>query len=222
MRARRREPFPDRPVASPRAPLLFVHQDEQWEALASEPRQELMQFLGAIGPASIAELAHRMSAPADGLYHHVRVLLRAGLIRAIGERRAGNKREMVYDLSAQRLRFDLDIASGRNADRLRAIARARLSHAEKNLARALAMRELRLEEPLANAMIDGGSAWLEDEAFSRVVRHLQSAAQIMMSSTRAGRGRLYLLTMALAPLMRRRRADVRPTQRLARMRAAGP
>lgn len=198
--------------------MLFVHTDEQWEALASEPRQELLQFLGAIGPASIAEVAHRMNAAPDGQYHHARVLLRAGIIRAVGERHTGRRREVIYDLTAARLRYDVDIAGGRNLDRLRAMLRSRLAHASKNFDRALSARDIRLEEPLADALIESASSWLDDESFARVMRHLQSAAQIMASSKRSGGGRMFSLTLVLAPLVRSRRGDVRPTKRLERMR----
>lgn len=214
MRALRREPPQPAP---PRAPFLFVHTDEQWEALASEPRHEIMQFLGALGPSSIAQLAHAMNAAPDGLYHHVRRLLNAGLIRSLGERHTGRRREAVYDLAAHRLRFDVDVPSGRNADRLRAILRARLARASSNFDRALAARELRLEEPLADSLIEGTSAWLDDETFQKVLRHLQSAAQIMAAGKRSRRGRLYSLAIVLNPLVRQRQGDVRPTRRLAAM-----
>ncbi|MBL8746207.1 MAG: helix-turn-helix transcriptional regulator [Phycisphaerae bacterium] len=220
MRARRRDPSKPGPS---RAPLLFVHTDDQWEALASEPRHEIMQFLGAIGPASIAELAHAMNAPPDGLYHHVRKLLRAGLIRSVGPRHTGRRPEAVYDLVAERLRFDFDVLSGRNADRLRAMLRARLNHASRNFDRALAARELRLEEPLIDSLVECESSWLDDDSFQRVLKHLQSAVQIMGAGKGTRRGRLFSLAIVMNPLVRSRRGDARPTRRLAEMRAGlGP
>jgi predicted transcriptional regulator len=217
MKAQRRERRSDGP---PRAPSLFVHTDEQWDALASEPRHEVVQFLGALGPSSIAELASAMDAPADGLYHHVRRLLAAGIIRSVGERHTGRRREAIYDLAAQRLRFDLDIPSGRNINRLRAILRARLAHAEKGFERSLAARAIRMEEPLADSVIEGVTSWLDDESFEKVRRHLQSAVQIMAAGKRSRRGRLYSVTIVMNPMVRARDGGGRPTKRLAGLRSS--
>lgn len=215
MKAQRRERRPEGP---PREPYLFVHTDEQWEALASEPRHEVVQFLGALGPSSITELANAMDAAPDGLYHHVKRLLAAGIIRSIGERHTGRRREAVYDLTAQRLRFDLDIPSGRNTNRLRAILRARLAHAGKGFEGALAARAVRMEEPLADSMIEGVTSWLDDESFEKVQRHLQSAVQIMAARKRSRRGRLFSMTIVMNPTVRSRSGGVRPTRRLAALR----
>jgi predicted transcriptional regulator len=48
-------------------------------ALTSPVRIEMIGILQTHGPSSIRELAVRLGRPADGLYHHVRTLLRAGM-----------------------------------------------------------------------------------------------------------------------------------------------
>jgi DNA-binding transcriptional ArsR family regulator len=49
-------------------------------ALASPVRQEIIDTVEALGSATIAELAVQLGRPADGLYYHVRRLVRAGLL----------------------------------------------------------------------------------------------------------------------------------------------
>ena len=49
-------------------------------ALASPVRIELVGVLQTRGPSSIREMALALDRPADGLYHHVRILLKAGLL----------------------------------------------------------------------------------------------------------------------------------------------
>ncbi len=49
-------------------------------ALASPVRQEIIDTIEALGGATIAELASQLGRPADGLYYHVRRLVRAGLL----------------------------------------------------------------------------------------------------------------------------------------------
>src|SRR5262245_47733719 len=53
-------------------------------ALASPVRQEIIDTLEALGGATIAELAGALGRPADGLYYHVRRLVRAGLLVGAG------------------------------------------------------------------------------------------------------------------------------------------
>lgn len=216
MRASRRA-LPDAP---PREPLCYVHTDEQWEAISSARRIEILQHLLALGPCSIADLAWSLDAPPDGLYHHVRTLTRAGLVREAGDRHTGRRRERLYDAAALRLRLDVDVGEGRNIGRLRAFAEAHLDRGRDALAQALRAKTIRLEEPLADTLIESAAARLDDESFAKVRRHLQSAIQILASARRSGSGRLYALTLLMCPLSRTRGADTRPTNRLARRRAA--
>jgi predicted transcriptional regulator len=50
----------------------------QIRALASPIRQDILDALTAIGPCSVSELAAAIGRPADGLYYHIRHLLKAG------------------------------------------------------------------------------------------------------------------------------------------------
>lgn len=209
MRAARRQTL----AAPPRPSFTFVHTDEQWDALASAPRQEILHYLGPIGPCSIAELARAMNAAADGLYHHVRRLLAAELIRDVGERHTGRRRERVYDLAGERLRFDVDIATGRNVARLSAILSKRLAGAGGSFDRAMRARALRLDDPIADAMMEFATGWLDDDGLARVLRHLQSAAAIVAAGRRARRGRLFSLGLLLNPQVRAREGATRPTKR---------
>lgn len=214
MKASRRSVGPD---ACVRAPFVYVHTDAQWACVCSPVQHEVVQFLAALGPCSIVELARAMDAAADGLYHPIKRLVAAGLVRGCGDRHTGRRRERLYDVAAERFRFDVDVATNRNTDRLRAMFRARLEHAERLFDGALRDRRVRVEEPLADTVIDAGCAWLDDDSFQKVQRHLQSALQIMASRRRARAGGLYSLAVAFSPAGRARDNSTRPTKRLAAM-----
>jgi hypothetical protein len=53
-------------------------------SLASPVRQEIVDTVEALGGATIAELAVQLGRPADGLYYHVRRLVRDGLLAGSG------------------------------------------------------------------------------------------------------------------------------------------
>src|SRR5207248_11103256 len=57
------------------------------------------------------ELAARMGRPADGLYHHVKALLRAGVLVQTDTRKVGKRTEAVYALAAPRVGGALHPAS---------------------------------------------------------------------------------------------------------------
>src|SRR5580698_1153514 len=75
----------------------------QLRALASPVRIEIVGVFQTHGPLAIRELAEKMSRPADGLYHHVRQLLKVEILRVAETRRAGKRDEAVFELTAERI-----------------------------------------------------------------------------------------------------------------------
>jgi hypothetical protein len=112
-----------RPDVPPRRPLSFVHSDEQWDAVTSAPRQEILQLL--------------------------------------------------------------------------------------------ASRAARTEEPFPDTLAEGMTAWLDDDDLARLHQHLDAIRRLLDSRRSLRKGRLMSLTIALAPILRARNAQHRPTQRLA-------
>jgi len=70
--------------------------------LASPLRAEIIGHLQTDGPQSIRELAARLARPASGLYHHVRLLERSGILVERERRKSGRREEVVYALTAPR------------------------------------------------------------------------------------------------------------------------
>jgi Helix-turn-helix domain len=174
--------------------------------LASPVRIELIGALQTHGPTSIRELARYMSRPADGLYHHVRLLLQAGVIRQTDERKTGRHQEAIYGLVAPRIGAALDPASGAGRQ-----AAVRAGHA----ALRLAAREF---AAAVDACAKGGSAkstpapresrqkaWLTDRALSRLLTLQKKIEKLLNAQNRHCRGRLYVLTTVLSPVVKRGR-----------------
>src|SRR5437660_10995195 len=103
-------------------------------ALASPVRIELIGALQTHGPSSIRELATNMGRPADGLYHHVRILLAAGVLREDGRRRAGRRFEAVFALTAPRIGGRLQAKSPASRDAVGRAAAAALRMAARAFA----------------------------------------------------------------------------------------
>ncbi len=70
----------------------------QVRALAAPARQEIIDVLETAGPCSVARIASLLAKPADGLYHHLRMLARVGLIREVDRRVEGRHAFVIYDV----------------------------------------------------------------------------------------------------------------------------
>ena len=69
-------------------------------ALASPLRQDILVVLENSAPASVAELARRIGRRPDALYHHLRLLERAGLVRRSGGDSTGGRPGSVWTVTA--------------------------------------------------------------------------------------------------------------------------
>lgn len=80
-------------------PEVFEIEDaETFEMLADPSRVEMLERLHH--PASVGELAEDMGVPRTRLYHHVKLLEEAGMIRVVDTRRKGAMEEKVYQVAA--------------------------------------------------------------------------------------------------------------------------
>ena len=84
-------------------PEVFEIEDaETFEMLADPSRVEMLERLHH--PASVGELAEDMGVPRTRLYHHVKLLEEAGMIRVVDTRRKGAMEEKVYQVAARSFR----------------------------------------------------------------------------------------------------------------------
>ena len=67
---------------------LLIRSNEQRRAIASPLRLELIGVFVDHEPLSVAQIAQRMGRPATAIHYHVRLLVKAGLLRRAGEQRS--------------------------------------------------------------------------------------------------------------------------------------
>lgn len=117
---------------------MRVRDPAQREALTSPVRLELLEHLGAIGPASVRDLAARMSRSPHSLHYHVRIMEEAGLLRRTGTVKSGPRDEALFDVVANR--YEIEQSTGaRGTDHAEARAiRAVLRKAEREFTDAVA------------------------------------------------------------------------------------
>lgn len=196
---------------------LTIERDDQWSAMCSGPRLEIVMALSALGRASAAELGCALDRAPDGLYHHLHVLERAGIARVAGHRRVGRQSESLYELAADDLLFDVDFQEGRNTDRAMRLLDAHLRRARRIAERAFHAGIASVRDADRNTHVRGDLAWLNEEEVQRVHEIVGELRGLFDRAKRRRHGALHAFTFVFTPVHRERGSDARPTHRLEAM-----
>ncbi|TMQ08185.1 MAG: helix-turn-helix transcriptional regulator [Deltaproteobacteria bacterium] len=193
--------------------------------LASPVRQELFDTLEALGGvATIAELAEQLGRPADGLYYHVELLRRAGLLAVApdGRSRAGRS-ERRYRLpvrSGRPIGLGYRPRDARNVAAVRSLVGGMLRIARRDFDRALA-GDVVVDGPHRELWAARGTGWVSDAELAQINRLLSRLSQLLRRPRGAARHRLISLCFVLAPMTARPKRR-RPAQRRSRPRTDAP
>ena len=71
----------------------------QLQAISSPIKQEIIDVIQARGQCSISEIAEELGRPADGLYYHIKALLKERLVVEVGTTKKAGQTETIYDTS---------------------------------------------------------------------------------------------------------------------------
>jgi DNA-binding transcriptional ArsR family regulator len=185
-----------------------VQHRRQIDALASPVRQEIVDTIEALGgEAAAAEIAAQLGKPADGLYYHLRLLTRSGLLHEVGD--AGDVRARRYRSSAGSGRLQLRY---RNTERGHAGAVQRvvdglLRIAGRDFERALARADVVTEGDRRELWASRTKGWVSPAELAEINRLLRRLGDLLRHGRNARRDRLFALAYVLAPV------DPRSTRR---------
>ncbi len=189
--------------------ILRVRDAAQLRALGTVVRQEIIDAVRHLDTFSVRDVAREMGRPADSLYFHMRILERAGLIRAQGERVTDRRPETVYTSCAPGASIRLSYDSGDpRADKaaLKAV-RTLLKAAVQDFDAGRASQRAVMEGPERNLWAGRNVAWLGREELREVNRMLARLSELFGQPRRAGADQLCVLTYSLAPV------ETRPLRR---------
>ncbi|UVW29407.1 helix-turn-helix domain-containing protein [Massilia sp. H6] len=187
-------------------------QDEYWqvddpaliEALASPIRQEIVDTLGALGvPVSAAELSLQLGRHVDGLYYHLKLLAKSGLVV---ESMADQDEARRYALPgagtlALRLAYRTDTEPGKHA--LRKFARAMLKVAQQDFDDGLDMPEVVTSGSARQLWAARNKAWLSKDELAEANTLLQRLCDLMSQPRTPERTQLLSCAFVLAPHLAR-------------------
>jgi len=178
----------------------------QLRALASPARQEILDLLVRTGPASASTLSRMVGRPADGLYYHLRELLRVGLVREAGAEDGAGRKAVIYRASHREPALDHDAAPGGNSTDVTAIVASMLRLGIRDFKRGAALPGVRTREPGRELWALRVTGRLDAADLRAINRRIHGIRKAVGSRPR---GKLYAITILLAPLEHRARKKQR-------------
>lgn len=187
----------------PLRPELVLTRLDQVRALADPLRFRLVQSLAA-REASVAELARTLGAPLTRLYHHVDLLLEAGLIEVASQVRRRGAVERRFRATAGRFTLDkslLEMSPGpdQSAEELVALGRGILEAAREDLLEGFKAGRVRPGEKGRGLLLQDRLMRLSAEGFARLARELPALLDALEAKHGAPRGPALRLALAAFP-----------------------
>jgi hypothetical protein len=188
---------PRPPTRAPRASTRsIVERPDHIALLASSARQELVDTLDALGgEAVVAELAVQLGRPVAGLYYHLQLLARAGLIEEL----AGDGSARRYRVPpALRLRYRPGPTA--NARAVTRFAGGMLRVAQRDFAAAIRDPRVVVDGPRRTLWAARVKGWVGGAELTEINRLIARLAVLVSPGRAPGRDRLVALTWVLTPV----------------------
>lgn len=186
----------------------------QMNVLASPVRQELLDVMARMGTVSLTQVGSVLGRPSDGLYYHVRLLERAGLVKSMGTRMRRGRPEALFRAAAPEFALRYGSSGPSHVRAVASIVTSMLRLGIRDFRRALASGGNRVEGPERDLWALRTTGWLVPRDVQRVNRLIKELSE---ATTRSDtRGRLYAVTVLLTPLDHRSNTTGRRPRRRAR------
>ena len=182
------------------------------EVLASPVRQEIVDTLAALGgQVSAAELALQLGKHVDGLYYHLKVLCRAGLVVESENDEDEARRYALPGSSTRALRLAYRTGSAQDKQALRKFSRGLLKVAQEDFDAALDIPGIVTSGDARQLWAARNKAWLSPAEVVEVNALLQRLCELMIQPRSPERDQILSCTFVLAPhvaLPKRRGSEV--------------
>jgi DNA-binding transcriptional ArsR family regulator len=172
--------------------------------LASPVRHEIVDTLSALGgTATVARLAEHLGRHADGLYYHLRLLKKAGLVDEHAPEAGAERMFRLAGSGKAPLRLAYRVERGGNGNALEAYARGLLKVAQRDFTEALAIPDVVASGPRRQLWAARNKGWLSGADLAEVNALLERLCTLTSQKRESGRDVLMSLAFSLTPLARR-------------------
>lgn len=174
----------------------------QLKALGSAARQDIIDEVAATGPLTVAVIADRLGRPPDALYHHVRHLVRRGLLTKSDAERGIGRPAVLIDVPGRPMLIQYDTSSKANARTMLRVVATMLSSAKRGFARAFEPRLAVVSGPHRNLWAARYQSWLTPTELEEVNALLTRLGKLLLRGARrrTSKSRLHEFTYVISPL----------------------
>ena len=174
--------------------------ERQRKAFVSPLRIELIECLLRSGPSSVAELGEMLGRAPDSLYYHVRLLLKAEILRESSSRPLGVHGEAIYEAVASSFLTHCDPESPESVDTERASLGALLRLTERTYSRALERKTLRTHGKRRELDALRIRVNLDAEARAELNKRVDELFEFLRDASSATGGRATCVTLVHCPI----------------------
>lgn len=201
----------------PRPARLQIKSPAAWRAILSPVRREIVEAMQELGPCPIADVAASSGRPADALYRHVSILVKAGFLVDAGTRKGKRNPERLYDAAADDFRAPNVRRAGAADERqmIAATAEALAKATARSMRASATAGRLECDAAARNFAVTHYLTWLTPSRFEEVRSLLLRINEIIEAGRREQVGELYESLAILTPVTRARGTHARPTPKTA-------
>lgn len=178
---------------------LWIDDPRQLRCLASPVRMDIVDHLAGRGPMPIKDLAREIGRAPSSIYHHVRLLLRVGLVVEAGVQVLNRKSERLYATPAPRMRLKRALGDKRHKRVMREIVGALARESERDVARGLDHPRARTDGSARNLGFFRFVNRIDRRSLERVNALLDEIAELVWQAP-APNGEVVTFTWTLAPV----------------------
>ena len=197
----------------PRPARLQIKSPAAWRVILSPVRREIVEAMQELGPCPIAQVAAASGRPADALYRHVALLVKAGFLVDAGTRKGKRNPERLYDAAANDFRAPNVRRAGAADERqmIAATAEALARATARSMRASATAGRLECDAAARNFAVTHYLTWLTPSRFEAVRSLLLRINEIIEAGRREQVGELYESLAILTPVTRARGTHARPT-----------
>jgi predicted transcriptional regulator len=197
----------------PRPARLQIKSPAAWRVILSPVRREIVEAMQELGPCPIADVAAASGRPADALYRHVALLVKAGFLVDAGTRKGKRNPERLYDAAANDFRAPNVRRAGAADERqmIAATAEALAKATARSMRASATAGRLACDAAARNFAVTHYLTWLTPSRFEEVRSLLLRINEIIEAGRREQVGELYESLAILTPVTRARGTHARPT-----------
>jgi len=201
----------------PRPARLQIKSPAAWRAILSPVRREIVEAMQELGPCPIADVAAASGRPADALYRHVSILVKAGFLVDAGTRKGKRNPERLYDAAANDFLAPNVRRAGAADERqmIAATAEALAKATARSMRASATAGRLACDAASRNFAVTHYLTWLTTSRFEEVRSLLLRINEIVEAGRREQVGELYESLAILTPVTRARGTHARPTPKTA-------